>query len=316
MESLSVPSGSHFRSPRRSHDEASVLIDGHVHVFRPAAISPRTVDDLAPAHRDAPVEDLLTVMKTNRVDAAVLVPLDEHDDYVKAVLRVRPQAFAAVAVADAAVQGRTGEAPVAALRRRRIDFGFHALRTQWLGTPGRPIRDSPFFPVLSLLAEEGLHLWAYLTPDQLPLVDALARELPSLTIVLNHLGFCPRDMRVDTHGRPVFDNPFPSTTRIGVVRLSQRPNVCVKFSGQYALSRQPPPYHDLDHVVHEIADSFGASRMLWASDYPWTREVPGYSALLALCRQTFPNASAGEIADIQGGTALRLFPHLQSVEDN
>jgi predicted TIM-barrel fold metal-dependent hydrolase len=87
------------------------------------------------------------------------------------------------------------------------------------------------------------------------------------------------------------------------------------FSGQYALSRQEPPYTDLTEVVHEIANAFGASRMLWASDYPWTREVPGYPALLELPRATFPQASPGELADIRGGTALRLFPHLRPIKD-
>lgn len=293
-----------------------MIVDAHVHVFRPAGISPRDVDALAPAQRDAPVEDLLSVMAEHGVGAAVLVPLDQHDDYVREVLRAHRRRFAAVAVADAAVQGRGHGNPVDRLKQRRDVFGFQALRTQWLGIPGRPIRESPFFPVLRVLADDGLCLWTYLVPDQLPLADELARELPSLTMVLNHLGFCPHDMRVDSHGRPAFDDPFPATTRAQLHRLSRRPNVYVMFSGQYAFSRQEPPYTDLDEVVHEIAGAFGASRMLWASDHPWTREVPGYRALLDLPRATFPQASPAELADIQGGTALRLFPDLRPVEDH
>jgi L-fuconolactonase len=292
-----------------------VIVDAHAHVFRPAGVSPRGVDALAPAGRDAPVEDLLSLMAEHGVGAAVLVALDHHDDYVREVLAAHPRRFAAVAVADPAVQGRDHGDPVDRLRQRRGAFGFHALRTQWLGIPGRPIRDSPFLPVLRVLADEGLHLWTYLLPDQLPLADDLAGELPSLTVVLNHLGFCPHDMRVDSHGRPAFDDPFPASTRAQLQRLSRRPNVYVMFSGQYAFSRREPPYTDLDEVVNEIAGAFGASRMLWASDAPWTREVPGYRALLDLPRATFPRASPAELADIQGGTALRLFPHLRAVED-
>jgi L-fuconolactonase len=135
-----------------------VIVDAHVHVFRPVDISPRGVDVLAPAERDAPVEDLLAVMAEHRVGAAVLVPLDEHDAYVRDVLRAHPRQFVAVAVADPAVQGRGYADPVDRLKQRREVFGFHALRTQWLGIPGRPIRESPFFPVLRLLADEGLCL--------------------------------------------------------------------------------------------------------------------------------------------------------------
>ncbi len=293
-----------------------MIIDAHAHVFRPAGISPRGVDGLAPADRDAPVEGLMTIMAEHGVDAAVLVPFDEHDDYVRGVLRARPRRFAAVAVAGPTDQGRGSEDPVDRLERRRRDFPFHALRTGWLGIPGRPIRESPFFPVLRLLADEGICLWTYLSPDQRALADELAGELPGLAMVLNHLGFFPYDMRVDPHGRPYFDDPFPAATRAQLRRLGRRPNVRVMFSGQYAMSRREPPYTDLDEVVHEIADAFGASRMLWGSDYPWTREVPGYRALLDLAGATFPEASPGELADIRGGTALRLFPHLRPSEDS
>jgi predicted TIM-barrel fold metal-dependent hydrolase len=296
--------------------EAIVIVDAHAHVFRPADVSPRGVDALAPAQRDAPVEALLSDMDERRVGAAVLVPLDEHDDYVRDVLRAHSRRFVAIAVADEAVQGRGRADPVDRLKRRRDGFDFRALRTRWLGTRGRPIRESPFFPVLRFLADEGLCLWTYLAPDQRLLADELARELPGLTMVLNHLGFFPHDMRVDAYGRPAFDDPFPASTRAVLRRLGRRPNVHVLFSGQYALSRREPPYADLDEVVHEIAGAFGASRMLWGSDYPWTREVPGYPALLELPRATFPRASPGELADIQGGTALRLFPHLRPIEDH
>lgn len=287
-----------------------MIIDGHAHVFRPPRISPRGVDELAGEGRDAPVEDFRKVMRTHGVDGAVLVPLDHHDEYVRDVLQADPSRFAAVAVAERTVQGRNGENPIEALRRRREQFGFHALRTQWLGDPGTPVRQSPFFPVLSQLAEEGLPLWSYLTPDQFPLIEEVARELPDLRIVLNHLGFCPHDMRVDAHGRPAFDEPFPEGALAGVLALSKHPGVHVMFSGQYALSDEPPPYRDLDETAHRIAEAFGSERMLWASDYPWIRDVPGYGVVLDLCQQTFPDASAEELANIRGGTALRLFPHL------
>ena len=78
------------------------IIDAHAHVFRPEAISPRDVDQLAPAGRDAPVEDLLTLMAASGVDSAVLVPLDAHDDYVAGALDDHPKTFAAIAVAKPA----------------------------------------------------------------------------------------------------------------------------------------------------------------------------------------------------------------------
>jgi L-fuconolactonase len=292
-----------------------VIVDAHAHVFRRAHERPRAVDALAPAEREAPVEDLLARMAEAGVDRAVLVPLASEDDYVAEALREHPDRFAAVAVADAAAQGRErGVDPVAALQQRREAFPFHGLRTQWLGDPAAPLADSPMLPTLRHMGETGLVLWTYLTRDQLGLLEELPAALPELRIVLNHLGFCPHEMRIDRHGRPRFDEPFPPGSLDPVLRIASHPATRVMLSGQYALSVEEPPYRDLDAVVRALAGAFGPGRMLWASDYPWTRDVPGYATLLGLAEQALPEASPQDLAAIHGGTALELFPHLRPAE--
>lgn len=286
------------------------IIDAHAHVFRPAEVFPRGVDDLVPAGRDAPVEDLLDLMAGDGVEAAVLVPLDAHYDYIARVLAEYPKTFAAIAVATPAELRAGGDRGVESLRARRDRFGFHGLRTQWLGEPGQPVTDSPALPVLRYLTEQGLLLWTYLPPDQLPLLPEVVRELPDLRVVLNHLGFCPHDMRVDEHRRPRFDDPFPESTVQQVLRLSEAGRVHLMVSGQYALSTGEPPYPDLFQVTRRFAGAYGPRRLLWASDYPWTRDVPGYQALLDVIPAALPDLSAEDLARVLGGTARNLFPHL------
>ncbi|MFI0355705.1 amidohydrolase family protein [Actinomadura sp. 9N407] len=290
-----------------------MIVDAHLHVFRPAAVRHRAVDELAPAGRDAPAGDLLGVMAASGVDRAVLVPLGPEDEYVAEARAARPGRFAAVAVAGPEIQGRRpGTGPLEALRVR-LAQGFSGLRTQWLGEPGRPLADSPMLPVLRELAERQLPLWSYVPPEQLPLLRELPDAVPDLRIVLNHLGFAPHDMRVDEHGRPWFDDPFPPPVVETVLGLARHPGVYLMFSGQYALSREAPPYADLNGVVRAFADAYGADRMLWASDYPWTRDVPGYAELLRLAEHALPGLSAAERAALHGGTALSLFPELTAV---
>jgi L-fuconolactonase len=286
------------------------VIDAHAHAFRPAAVSPRGIDDLAPAGRDAPAEDLLARMDAAGVDAAVLIPLDGRDEYVAEVLAARPDRFAAVAVATAAELGTGGTEPVAAFRDRRARWPFGGLRTSWLGEAGHPVADSPALPVLRLLAEERLPLWSYLPPEQLPLLEELLGLLPDLLVVLNHLGFCPHDMRVDEHRRPRFDDPFPEDLVRRLVRMAEAPGVHVLVSGQYALSAQPPPYADLFAVTRRLAAAYGADRLLWGSDHPWPSEVPGYDCLPGLVTAALPDLSAAELAHVMGGTAHTLFPSL------
>ena len=203
-----------------------MIVDAHAHVFRRADELPRSVDELAPAEREARVEDLLARMAEAHVERAVLVPLATEDDYVAEALREHPDRFAAVAVADAATQGREpGRDPVAALERRRAPFPFHGLRTQWLGDPGVPLAESPMLPVLRHMADTGLALWTYLTRDQLGLLAELPSTVPDLPIVLNHLGFCPPGCASTATGVP------GSGTR-------SRPAASIPYSGSPAILRR------------------------------------------------------------------------------
>jgi predicted TIM-barrel fold metal-dependent hydrolase len=262
-----------------------VIVDAHVHVFRRAALDGRAPDALVPAEREAPVEQLTGLMDAHGVDRAVLVPLDEHDEYVASVLDHR---FAAIAVG------------LHDLPARRERFAFDGVRTQRLDD----------LDALRWVADSGLVLWTYLTPDQLPRLLELPARFPEMPIVLNHLGFFPHDMRVDAHGRPRFDDPLPPDRVDAVLSLARFANVHVMLSGQYALSALKAPYRDLDPVIRRLAGAYGADRMLWASDHPWIDEVPGYGTMLALPELALPDASPTELAAIRGGTALRLFPRL------
>lgn len=294
-----------------------MIVDGHLHVFRPATADyPRPVDDLAPAGREAPVEDLLRVMDGAGVDRAVLVPLGPQDRYVAECRSAHPDRFAAIGVADDALLGGVpGTNPVDALDRRVAAGGLSGFRVNHLGTPGRPVTSAPLWPVLQRMAATGLVLWCYVPPAQLPLLDDALRALPGLRVVLNHLGFCPPagasgtswDLVVDAHGRPRIPAGIPPPTLPDVLRLARHPGVHVHFSGQYAVSRTEFPYTDLDPLAHALYDAYGAGRMLWASDYPWTRDVPGYDRLPELVDRQLPWLTGAERADVLGGSAGRLF---------
>ena len=289
------------------------VVDGHAHVFLAATASTRGVDELLPTEREAPVVLLLEAMAGAGVDRAVLVAVDRDDDYVPACRRAHADRFAAIAVAGPAELGReAGVDPVAALERRREGFDFDGLRTGWLGEPGRPLAQSPALPTLLRLAERGLPLWAYLAPDQLPLLLELPTAVEGLTVVLNHLGFFPEGMRVDAYGRPSFDDGLLPEGVEAVLGLARHPGMRMMISGQYALSREPYPHADLDGLIRRSVEAFGPERCLWGSDFPWIAPEPGYPETVALVERALPDLNATELAAIRGGTALDLFPHLRA----
>ena len=280
-----------------------MIVDAHLHLFeRQSAEYPRGVHPLYPPESRSPAEPFVDVMNRQGVDCAVVVPLDHHDQYLAVVLDRYPDRFVGVGVLDDADPD-----PVASTRRRHRELGLVGLRLGRLGRAdaGRA-NDLERLPLLETLAELGMVLWFYGSPDQLPLLPLALRAVPELQVVLNHLGFCPVAYEVDEHGRPRIETELPPPTLEVALQLSEFARVSVMFSGLYAFSHEPPPYSDLDHTVREIGRAFGLDRLLWASDWPWIQEVPGYSALQSLVDHFFPEATPDERAAVMGDNAARV----------
>jgi predicted TIM-barrel fold metal-dependent hydrolase len=226
----------------------------------------------------APVEDLLATMESHGVTRAVLVALTVRDDYVTECLKAHPDTFRTILVHDPALPDE----------RRRVEAaGAHGLRLFDLDA------DPSLF---SWLAADNLKLWAYLHPADYPRLVEILEAFPELAVVLNHLGL-----------RPNGDVAVPPPSWPAVVELARFPNVHAMFSGQYAFSRAVYPYADLIEYARMVYETYGAARMLWASDYPWPAQDPGYGRLLDLVDHTFPDLTEAERADILGGTCARLF---------
>lgn len=249
------------------------MIDGHVHVFREGS---------EPFPGDAPVEHLLATMEAHGVSEAVLVALTRRDEYVTQCLRTNPQTFRGILVQDPARPD-----PTDVLRRRVEAAGAHGVRVFDLNA------DPSLF---AWLAAEDLKLWAYLHPPDHPQLVEILDAVPDLAVVLNHLAL-----------RPNGEVAVPPASWPSVAELARFPNVHVMFSGQYAFSRGVYPYADLIEYASMVFETYGAARMLWASDYPWPAQDPGYGRLLELVDHTFPDLTDAERADILGGTCARLF---------
>jgi predicted TIM-barrel fold metal-dependent hydrolase len=249
------------------------VIDSHVHVFREGS---------EPFPGDAPVEDLLATMEDYGVTHAVLVGLSRQDEYVTECLQTYPDTFRAILVQDPARPDSTD-----ALRRRVEAASAHGVRVF-------DLRADPAF--FAWLGADDLKLWAYLHPSDHPRLVEILETVPELAVVLNHLALRPAD-----------DVAIPPPSWPAVAELARFPNVHVTFSGQYAFSRDVYPYADLIEYARMVYERYGAARMMWASDYPWPAQDPGYGRLLELVDHTFPHLPEAERADILGGTCARLF---------
>lgn len=281
----------------------AAVIDAQAHVFRRLSPRyPRQVSELYPPGRQATVEELLTAMDGAGVARAVLTALSPEDDYLAECLRRHPDRFAGVSVLDARRPGAADE-----LARKADVVGARGIRMHWLGEPGRDPEDTPAFPLLAEMAERGLVLCLYATPGQLDVLAAVMRRLAGLTVVLAHLGFPLLPTRADRLGRPRVEAAVPPPTLPAVLDLAEHPRVHVLFGGQPTFSRGPYPYADLDLTAGRLFHAYGPGRLLWASDFPWTRAEPGYARTAELVDHQLPGLPAAERAAILGGTAACLF---------
>lgn len=281
-----------------------MIVDAHLHVFVTRSERyPRDVHELFPADLEAPVEDYLVLMERAGVEHAVLVPLSPHDTYVVEVVERWAPTFSWVGVMDPAVDD-----PIADLERRADGTGMRGLRIHELGDPAvDDVRALPTFPLLEAMRDRGDIVWFYASPDQQALLVRVMEQLPDLTVMLNHLGFCQQGYEKDEYGRPRIPTVLPPPSLDNVRRLAAFPGVHALFSGQYAFSQEDYPYLDLRPTIEAVLDALGPHRLAWASDYPWIAEHPGYAEQLELPRLLVAWLTEEDYAAIMGGNAARLF---------
>ena len=75
----------------------------------------------------------------------------------------------------------------------------------------------------------------------------------------------------------------------------------------YAFTHDPYPHNDMKPIAQRLFKIFGPSRMLWASDFPWITEEPGYKEQLALVDYLLPELNTEDRSKICGGNAEKLF---------
>nr|GMD50997.1 2-pyrone-4,6-dicarbaxylate hydrolase-like isoform X3 [Ipomoea batatas] len=129
-------------------------------------------------------------------------------------------------------------------------------------------------------------------------IEELCTEFPSTVVLLDHVAFCKP---------PV--NEKENQLFSAFLKLSRFPQVYVKFSALFRVSRNPYPYEDLSPVVSQVVSNYGANRVMWGSDFPFIVEECGYKeakeAVYSLAQKA--QLSSSDVEWIMGKTALQVF---------
>ena len=135
-----------------------------------------------------------------------------------------------------------------------------------------------------------------ITAAQLESVLEIARRLPELAIVINHLGQPP----VPERGW----EPWASQ----IARAAAHPHVSIKLSAGLALVlKWRWSTDEIRRYADHVLQCFGASRVMAANNWPVVLIGGSYRQVWGGTTDLIAGLSPGERADILGGTAERIY---------
>ena len=243
-----------------------------------------------------PIETILDQMNRNGVAKAALIQhRGQYDNsYLIECVRRFPGRFSAVAVIDTDREDAPG------VLEKLSAEGVEGLRMEpSIRSPGGdPLALWRKASDLGMVISSGLG-----TPEEYASAEFndLVQQLPELPIVIEHLGFV----------RQAAKPPYATFRRI--LSLSKYPNVYMKFHGlgeicpRLSPMTQPFPFGDVPPLIEMAYDAFGATKLMWGSDFPPVAGREGYRNALRLPMERIPFRSEEDKEWAFGRTASTLW---------
>lgn len=250
-------------------------IDAHVHIWTPdtqryplaAGFSKKK--DMVPASFTP--EELFAQCRPEGVSRVVLIQMNfyEFDNrYMLDAIAQRPGTFRGVAIIDESkgdVRGKMKTLAAQGVRGFRL-YADRSKAESWQHSAGMK-------KMWSYAADAGLAMCLLADPDALPAVHRMCEAFPQTRVVIDHFA------RIGMKG------PVRHQDLERLCRLSNFEHTHVKLSAFYALGAKKAPYTDLAPMIRNLRDTYGASRLMWASDCPFqVQEGHTYANSIALIR--------------------------------
>jgi L-fuconolactonase len=257
-----------------------VLVDSHCHAL---------------LHWFEPVDVLLHQMGANGVEKAALVQVRGQFDnrYLIECVRRFPTRFCALVGVDT----DRPDAP---------ETLAHWVGEGAIGVRLGPAVRSPGSDSLAIwrkAAELAIAVTAFGSPDEFtsPWFEQVLTELPNLPVIIEHLGRIGRD-------------EAPPYTRFRkILDLARYPNAYIKVHGLGEICPRPMPFPEpmrfpnVPPFMEMAYEAFGASRMMWGSDFPPVAGREGYRNALRWPMEHIPFRNNADKEWIFAKTALSLF---------
>ena len=279
------------------------IIDSHAHVWeKPRPEYPWSTSlGIKPAF-EAPLELLLAEMSIHGVQQTVLVQPSNYgfdNSYLLDCIRRKPDTFVAIGLVDPWSHSVEQDLETLASVDRVVGTRLVAALN-----PDIPWLDADStYRYWNTVEKLGFAVSVLIRPSQLQTLEALVARWPTVNVIVEHLGHSMAD--------PVPPDPTSRT----LISLARYGNVYLKVSGFPVISRVPYPHRDLFPMVQEALETFGPSRLIRGSDFPYVQRQCGYGPALDIVRHEIPFLSDVERSWVLHDTALRVWPALASGRD-
>jgi L-fuconolactonase len=283
-----------------------VIVDAHHHLWWPdRGYSWLDEPGLSAIRRPFTLPDLRAEVAAAGVDRTILVEGGRcHPDEVPEFLGYAADSdVIAGVIAWADITDPHLPATLSRYRRMRGGDRLVGVRSQVQGEPDPDYLDrADVRRGLAAVAAAGLAFDLVIRVDQLPAAARAAAALPDLRLVLDHLG----KPRIDAGllGMAPWRRPFED--------LAASPNVAGKLSGLVTEAGPQWTVEALRPFVAVALRAFGASRLMFGSDWPVCLLVARYRDVLDALRRALPPLPPADHDAILGGTATRFY-HLAPV---
>ena len=189
-----------------------------------------------------------------------------------------------------------------------------AIPTSRVQPPADLYRQPVFQEGARTLAAMGLSFEAWQYHPQLDMVADLARAVPELSIIVNHLGG-PIGVGSYADRR----DEVLADLRRSLADLAQLDNISLKVGG-IGMTRFGARWHEADEpptsdqllaewgdTLRYAIDTFGPDRCMFESNFPVDGETTSYVALWNTFKKASADYSVEERADLFAGTARRVY---------
>jgi L-fuconolactonase len=242
------------------------IIDPHVHVWKHDPQYPFAEGAHVP-DRDATPETLLGLMKANGVSKTVIIQVIHYkydNRFLANVLKQYKGTFLGVCRVDPVD-------PAAPDHLSRLtEQGFRGVRISPAGNESGDWFRGPLMPPLWKRCGELKVPMTVLAPiTRMPDVALLLEKMPDLMVVIDHMADCPIDQPAELEK---------------LIALKRYPNVFVKISHTWSISKQQYPWLDAQEFVKRLHQAFGPQRLMWATDWPIIDGFSQYPKALTVVR--------------------------------